>query len=229
MLRTAAVVAANPPSRSAWDRMIGWPVGPLCPMAAVMARSRCRTRTPTPGRLRYMPGATTARSNSTAHTSPSHARASAPGLPSEGQETHPALPDRLGVCPASRSRGRRGAPGYQTEQYPADTAYTHATRWPECSPPAASTRAPAFRAVTHPRAWTTPLNPSVYPVVLRGLRNGGSPGPRHGETLLGLPADFRIDPAGRVVALRYGRHANDQWSVDELVELALPAAWSSKP
>jgi peroxiredoxin len=78
----------------------------------------------------------------------------------------------------------------------------------------------SYRAVTHPRAWTTPLNPSVYPVVLRGLRNGGSPGPRHGETVLGLPADFLIDPAGRVVALRYGRHANDQWSVDEAIALA---------
>jgi peroxiredoxin len=78
----------------------------------------------------------------------------------------------------------------------------------------------SLRAVTHPRAWTTPLNPSAYPVVLRGLRNGGSPGPRHGETVLGLPADFLIDQAGRVVALRYGRHANDQWSVDELIELA---------
>jgi peroxiredoxin len=77
------------------------------------------------------------------------------------------------------------------------------------------------RAVTHPRAWTTPLNPGVYPVVLRGLRNGGSPGPRHGETVLGLPADFLIDRAGRVVALQYGRHANDQWSVDELIKLAL--------
>jgi hypothetical protein len=213
MLRTAAVVAANPPSRSAWDRMIGWPVGPLCPMAAVMARSRCRTRTPTPagsgicrGPQRPDPIRRLIRHH---HTQ---------GLPRpdfrrQGQETHPALPDRLGVCPASRLRGRRGAPGYQTEQYPADTAYTHATRWPECSPPAASTRAPAFRAVTHPRAWTTPLNPSVYPVVLRGLRNGRSPGPRHGETVLGLPADFLIDPAGRVVALRYGRHTNDQWSV----------------
>jgi hypothetical protein len=38
------------------------------------------------------------------------------------------------------------------------------------------------RAVTHPSAWTTPLNPNVYPVVLHGLRNGGSPGPhREGE------------------------------------------------
>ena len=77
------------------------------------------------------------------------------------------------------------------------------------------------RAVTHPRAWSAPLNPRVYGVVLHGLRNGGSPGPRHGETVLGLPADFLIDPAGRVVALKYGRHANDQWSVDVLIELAV--------
>jgi peroxiredoxin len=81
----------------------------------------------------------------------------------------------------------------------------------------------SHRALTHPRAWTTPLKPSAYPVVLRGLRNGGSPGPRHGETVLGLPADFLIDPTGRVIALRYGQHANDQWSVDELIELALRA------
>jgi len=76
------------------------------------------------------------------------------------------------------------------------------------------------RAVTHPRTWTTPLNPGAYPVVLRGLRNGGSPSPRHGETVLGLPADFLIDRTGQVLALRYGRHANDQWSVDELIARA---------
>ena len=33
----------------------------------------------------------------------------------------------------------------------------------------------------------------------------------------GLPADFLIAPDGRIVALKYGRHANDQWSVDELL------------
>jgi peroxiredoxin len=79
------------------------------------------------------------------------------------------------------------------------------------------------RAVTHPRAWATPLNRSVYGVVLRGLRNDGTPLPWHGETVLGLPADLLIDPAGGVVAVRYGRHANDQWSVDELIALALRA------
>jgi hypothetical protein len=78
------------------------------------------------------------------------------------------------------------------------------------------------RAVLHPRAWTTPLRPAAYAVVVRGLVGGGSPGPRNGESALGLPADLLIDPTGRVVAARYGRHANDQWSVDELLERATP-------
>ncbi len=35
--------------------------------------------------------------------------------------------------------------------------------------------------------------------------------------MLGLPADFLIDPDGRVLAAHYGTHANDQWSVDDLL------------
>jgi peroxiredoxin len=76
------------------------------------------------------------------------------------------------------------------------------------------------RALLHPRAWTAPLKPRVYPMVLRGIRAGGSPAPRHGETVLGLPADFLIRPDGRVCAVKYGRHASDHWSVDELLQLA---------
>lgn len=76
------------------------------------------------------------------------------------------------------------------------------------------------RAVLHPKAWTSPLNPRVYPMILRGIRAGGSPAPRHGDTALGLPADFLIAPDGRVRAATYGRHASDHWSVDELLELA---------
>jgi peroxiredoxin len=34
---------------------------------------------------------------------------------------------------------------------------------------------------------------------------------------LGLPADFLIAPDGRVAALKYGQHAYDQWTVDELL------------
>jgi peroxiredoxin len=38
--------------------------------------------------------------------------------------------------------------------------------------------------------------------------------------MLGLPADFLIAPDGRVAALKYGQHAYDQWSVDELLDHA---------
>ena len=37
---------------------------------------------------------------------------------------------------------------------------------------------------------------------------------------LGLPADFLIAPDGRVMAAKYGEHADDQWSVDEMLALA---------
>lgn len=51
-----------------------------------------------------------------------------------------------------------------------------------------------------------------------GLRQAGGP--------LGLPADFLIAPSGRIVAAKYGSHAYDQWSVDELLSLAQGAASS---
>ena len=38
---------------------------------------------------------------------------------------------------------------------------------------------------------------------------------------LGLPADLLIGSDGRVLATKYGVHADDQWSVDELLQLAL--------
>ncbi|TPG37001.1 peroxiredoxin-like family protein [Mycolicibacterium hodleri] len=37
---------------------------------------------------------------------------------------------------------------------------------------------------------------------------------------LGLPADILIDTDGTVVDAKYGKHAADQWSVDELLQLA---------
>jgi len=38
----------------------------------------------------------------------------------------------------------------------------------------------------------------------------------------GLPADFLIAPDGRVAAVKYGEHAYDQWTVDELLGHAHP-------
>ena len=52
-----------------------------------------------------------------------------------------------------------------------------------------------------------------------GLRLGGGP--------MGLPADFLIAPSGQVKAAKYGTHAYDQWSVDELIALARGAAAQS--
>ncbi len=36
----------------------------------------------------------------------------------------------------------------------------------------------------------------------------------------GLPAEFLIDRDGTVIHAKYGKHAGDQWSVDELLEYA---------
>lgn len=72
--------------------------------------------------------------------------------------------------------------------------------------------------------WTAPLRWQSWAVVFRGLRAGGKLGTR-GDTMLGLPADFLIDSTGRVVAVKYGRHANDQWSVDELLRVS--SGWTS--
>jgi hypothetical protein len=41
-----------------------------------------------------------------------------------------------------------------------------------------------------------------------------------GEGHLGLPADFLIGHDGTVLARKYGTHADDQWSVDEILALA---------
>lgn len=75
------------------------------------------------------------------------------------------------------------------------------------------------KANLHPRVWTTPLKWQSWSVVVSGLRAGGKPGPR-GDGMLGLPADFLIDPAGKVLAAHYGRHAGDHWPVDEVLRLA---------
>jgi peroxiredoxin len=69
------------------------------------------------------------------------------------------------------------------------------------------------------------LNRNVARAVGRGMRQtrsarslAGSLGPT--ENHLGMPADFLIAPDGTVVARKYGEHADDQWSVDELLRLA---------
>lgn len=68
------------------------------------------------------------------------------------------------------------------------------------------------------------LHPRALAAALRGAAAGIAAPPGHGETSLGLPADFLIGTTGHVIARRYGRHADDQWSVDELLRLARAGA-----
>src|SRR5215472_9288603 len=49
-----------------------------------------------------------------------------------------------------------------------------------------------------------------------GLRLSGGP--------FGLPGEFLIAPSGQIKAVKYGTHAYDQWSVDELIAFARSAA-----
>jgi peroxiredoxin len=73
------------------------------------------------------------------------------------------------------------------------------------------------------------LSPRAWPAIVRGLgrsigaairRKEAAPPvkPRGGS--LGLPGDFLIAADGRVVACKYGEHAYDQWTVDEVLALA---------
>jgi len=73
------------------------------------------------------------------------------------------------------------------------------------------------------------LDPRAFPGILRavvsttlGVLLGRERAPAllpHGGRL-GLPADFLISPGGRVLSCKYGQHADDQWSVDELLARA---------
>lgn len=61
------------------------------------------------------------------------------------------------------------------------------------------------------------FNPAVWFFALRGALQFGVQLPRDNETSFGLPADFLIDSQGKIAAVKYGKHANDQWELDELL------------
>jgi hypothetical protein len=68
-------------------------------------------------------------------------------------------------------------------------------------------------ALTHPRAWLAAARGAVRQrSVVSGLGRG--------EDHFGRPADFLIASDGHVLAHKYGTHADDQWSVTEILDLA---------
>lgn len=72
------------------------------------------------------------------------------------------------------------------------------------------------RALLDPRSWPAILRGGVLTTVGRFR----APALRQPGGRLGLPADFLIAPDGTVLAAKYGRHADDQWSVDEVLSHA---------
>jgi peroxiredoxin len=69
------------------------------------------------------------------------------------------------------------------------------------------------RALLHPKVWWA----IVYGTALTALGRYRPPTARQAGGRLGLPADFLVDPEGRVIAAKFGVHADDQWSVDDML------------
>lgn len=70
----------------------------------------------------------------------------------------------------------------------------------------------SLRSIADPRAWSA---------VARGWNRRLPPQSDTGDGgHTGLPADFLIAPGGRILACKYGSHANDHWSFDEVLDLA---------
>jgi peroxiredoxin len=72
------------------------------------------------------------------------------------------------------------------------------------------------------KSWRAIMTPKVLASVAKGFAQQSGKGTlgTATESHLGLPADFLIDTDGTVLAVKYGDHGADQWSVDELLALA---------
>ncbi|RVW03057.1 peroxiredoxin-like family protein [Rhodococcus xishaensis] len=68
-------------------------------------------------------------------------------------------------------------------------------------------------AIAHPRVW---LAAALGAARQRSISSALG----RGEDHFGKPADFLIASDGRILARKYGTHADDQWSVDEILTLA---------
>lgn len=81
----------------------------------------------------------------------------------------------------------------------------------------------ARRALLDPRAWMPLVRGFSHDLwkIVRRRQTAPSMNPEGGS--LGLPADFLIAADGHVLACKYGEYGYDQWSVDQLLELARTA------
>jgi peroxiredoxin len=75
----------------------------------------------------------------------------------------------------------------------------------------------AFGVGSSPRAV---LDRSAWLAGVRAVTSRCPLLPASRQQALGLPADFLVAADGHVLACKYGVHAYDQWSVDDLLQLA---------
>jgi len=75
---------------------------------------------------------------------------------------------------------------------------------------------------------TTLFSREVWKVAFQGMRLPGQPKfvPPPVGGRLGLPADFLIALDGKIIAAFYGKHAYDQWALDEVLEKT--RSWQQK-
>lgn len=81
----------------------------------------------------------------------------------------------------------------------------------------------ARRALLDPRVWWTIATAVAAGAWQLARGRARAPKSRPDGGRLGLPADFLIGSDGRLVAVKYGEHAGDHWSVDDLLSLAAQA------
>ncbi len=74
----------------------------------------------------------------------------------------------------------------------------------------------ALRSIADPRSVTPILRGMTDRSLVGKLRLAAGMRSAHGGHL-GLPADILIDTDGAVIGAKYGKHAGDQWSADELL------------
>ena len=86
-----------------------------------------------------------------------------------------------------------------------------------------------YRELGVEQSWAYAMHPRALWAAFRGMGRRFNLAMTGGPT--GLPAEFLIAADGLIKAVKYGRHAYDQWSVEEVLELAKKSAfvWSSEP
>jgi peroxiredoxin len=63
------------------------------------------------------------------------------------------------------------------------------------------------------------LSPLAWPNLIKGYRL--RPAGKLDSSPFGLPAEFLISPEGIIIASHYGSHSSDQWSVDDILQIAV--------